>query len=320
MARIVSLGSAVQDIYLIDRDDFISGHIKDIDIFGQIDVGSKVDIDQISFEIGGAGTNSAVEFARYGHQAIFLGSIGKDPAGSAIVSVLNKENVDTSYIEVLKTVQTGLSIILLDSRSGERTILTHRGASAKFQNLSADSLDSIRPDWLYISSLRGDFDTLTQFCQKAKSIGTKVMFNPGKLELADPSTLRRLLEYVEILLVNESEAAQIVPGVILTEKISQLANYVSVAIISAGSKGAIATNGTETYRVGLYGSVNVKDTTGAGDAFGSGFLAHFASGHSFRSSLIFAAANSASVISKLGAKKGLLTGSEDLHPMPIQKL
>lgn len=320
MARIVSLGSAVQDIYLIDRDDFISSHIKDIDIFGQIDVGSKVDIDQISFEIGGAGTNSAVEFARYGHQAIFLGSIGKDPAGSAIVSVLNKENVDTSYIEVLKTVQTGLSIILLDSRSGERTILTHRGASAKFQNLSADNLDSIRPDWLYISSLRGDFDTLTQFCQKAKSIGTKVMLNPGKLELADHSTLRRLLEYVEILLVNESEAAQIVPGVILTEKISQLANYVPTAIISAGSKGAIATNGTETYRVGLYGSVSIKDTTGAGDAFGSGFLAHFASGRPFRSSLIFAAANSASVISKLGAKKGLLTGSEDLHPMPIQKL
>lgn len=320
MARIVSLGSALQDIYLIDRDDFISSPIKDIEIFGQIDVGSKVDIDKISFEIGGAGINSAVEFARHGHQAIFLGSIGKDPAGSATVSVLNKENIDTSYIEVLKNTQTGLSVILLDSRSGERTILTHRGASAKFQSLSADSLDLIHPDWLYISSLRGDFDTLTKFCQKAQSIGTKIMFNPGKLELENPSALRKLFQHLDIVLLNESEAAQIVPGVILTEKISQLSNYVPTAIISAGAQGAIATNGTDTYRLGLYGSNNVKDTTGAGDAFGSGFLAHFAAGYSFRSSLIFASANSASVISKLGAKKGLLTGSEELHPMPIQKL
>ena len=320
MARIVSLGSALQDIYLIDRDDFTSSHIKDIEIFGQIDVGSKVDIGQVSFEIGGAGTNSAVEFARHGHQAIFLGSIGKDPAGSAIISVLNKENVDTSYIEVLKNIQTGLSVILLDSRSGERTILTHRGASANFQSLSTDSLDLIHPDWLYISSLRGDFETLTKFCQKAQSIGTKVMLNPGKLELADSTTLRRLFKYVEILIVNDSEAAQIVPGMILTEKASQLANYVPTAIITAGAQGVIATNGTDTYRLGLYGSVSIKDTTGAGDAFGSGFLAHLAAGHSFRSSLIFASANSASVISKLGAKKGLLTGSEELHPMPIQKL
>ena len=43
-------------------------------------------------------------------------------------------------------------------------------------------------------------------------------------------------------------------------------------------------------------------------------------GKSFKESLIFASANSTAVVSKYGANKGLLTGSEKLHPMPIQKI
>ena len=46
MARIVSLGSALQDIYLIDRDDLTPTKIGDEAIFGKVLVGSKVDIDK----------------------------------------------------------------------------------------------------------------------------------------------------------------------------------------------------------------------------------------------------------------------------------
>ena len=84
--------------------------------------------------------------------------------------------------------------------------------------------------------------------------------------------------------------------------------------------GAIATDGKETYRFGIYEDIPVKDTTGAGDSFGSGFLAHLAAGNSFKDSLIFGAANSTSVVSKLGAKNGILYGDTDLHPMPIQRI
>ena len=64
----------------------------------------------------------------------------------------------------------------------------------------------------------------------------------------------------------------------------------------------------------------MKDATGAGDAFGSGFLASIAAGKSFRQALIFASANSTAVVSKLGANRGILTNDTVLHPMPIQKL
>ena len=320
MARIVSLGSALQDIYLIDHDDFVSTKEGEVEKLGQIVVGSKVDIDKISFEVGGGGTNSAVTFARHGHETIFLGNLGNDPAGQAIESLLDEEGIDTSYITHLAKQKTGVSVVLLDTKSGERTILTYRGASAKFNNLDENDLETINPDWMYVTSLRGDMDTLLRYFEKAKELGCKIMFNPGKLEIKEKKKLLGLLEDVDVLLVNKSEAAEIVPGKILEELVAHLGAYCKTVIITTGSMGAIATNGKETYRFGIYEDLPVKDTTGAGDSFGSGFLAHLAAGNSFKDSLIFGSANSTSVVTKLGAKAGILYGDEDLHPMPIQKI
>lgn len=320
MARIVSLGSALQDIYLIDHDDLVPTTIGETAIFGKVLVGSKVDIDRISYEVGGGGVNSTISFARHGHEAIMIGNIGRDSAGAAVLKRLDREGVDTSYINVLERKTTGTSIVLLDSKSGERTILTCRGASEQFGNFEASDLDTCAPDWLYVTTLRGDMVTLERFFRHAKEIGTKIMFNPGVKELEQKDDLLKLLRYVDILNVNKSEAAKIVPGMVLTELIYHLNNYVQTAIITDGAMGGIASNGSDTYRFGIYEDTPVRDATGAGDAFGSGFLAHFAGGHSFRNSLVFASANSTAVVTKLGANRGLLFGDEALHPMPIQKL
>ncbi|MBR2709326.1 carbohydrate kinase family protein [Candidatus Saccharibacteria bacterium] len=320
MARIVSLGSALQDIYLIDHDDLVPTNIGDAAIFGKVIVGSKVDIDRISYEVGGGGINSAICFSRHGHEAVILGNVSRDPAGMAILKTLDRECVDTSYLKFLTRRTTGTSVVLLDSKSGERTILTCRGASEQFGNFETSDLDSINPDWLYVTTVRGDMDTLGKFFKYAKKNGIRVMYNPGVKELEKTKELTTLLKYVDILLVNKSEASKIVPGVTLVELLYHLNNYVPIAIITDGAMGGIAGNGEKVYRFGIYEDAPVKDATGAGDAFGSGFLAHLSSGHSFRDSLIFASANSTSVVGKLGANKGILYGHEPLHPMPIQEI
>lgn len=71
MARVVSLGAALQDVYLIDHDDLAPTEIGGAGFFGKIIVGSKVDIDKIRYSVGGGGINSAIAFARHGHEAIF---------------------------------------------------------------------------------------------------------------------------------------------------------------------------------------------------------------------------------------------------------
>ena len=322
MARIVSLGSALQDIYLIDHDDLLPTEIGNEAIFGNILVGTKVDIDQLSYEVGGGGINSAITFSRHGHEAIFIGNVARDAAGEAIIKVLDREGIDSSYVNYVSRKATGTSVILLDAKSGERTILTHRGASEKYDNFEASDLDLIQPDYLYVTTLRGDLKTLSDFFKKAQELDIKIMFNPGVKELEKSNELIKLLKYVDILLVNKSEAAKIVPGVVLTELLYHLNNYVPVAIITDGAMGGIAGNREtgEIYRFGIYEDVKMRDATGAGDAFGSGFLAALADKKTFKNSLIFASANSTSVVTKIGANRGVLTGREELHPMPIQKL
>ncbi|MBR3322417.1 carbohydrate kinase family protein [Candidatus Saccharibacteria bacterium] len=320
MARIVSLGAALQDVYLIDHDDLTPTTIGNEAIFGKVLVGSKVDIDRISYEVGGGGVNSAITFARHGHETILMTNVARDPAGSAITKVLAQEGIDDSYLNFLERKTTGTSVILLDSKSGERTILTCRGASEQFGNFSENDLELVQPDWLYITTLRGDLETLERFLKKAFSMGTKIMFNPGVRELDRVADLTKLLKYVDVLNVNKSEAARIVSGTVLTELLYRLQSYVDMAIITDGAMGGIAGNGEEVYRFGIYEDKKVRDATGAGDAFGSGFLAAWSAGKSFRNALTFASANSTAVVSQLGANKGILTGTEKLHPMPIQKL
>lgn len=322
MARIVSLGSALQDIYLVDHDDLTPTAIGGEAIFGNILVGSKVDIDNLSYEVGGGGINSAITFSRSGHEAIFIGNVAHDSAGEAIMQMLDREEIDNSYVNFVSRKATGTSVILLDARGGERTILTYRGASEKFDNFDENDLDLLQPDWIYITTLRGDLDTLERFLKKAKALGTKVMFNPGVKELTENERLVGLLKSVDVLLVNKSEASQIVPGVLLDELLYHLNNYVNITIITDGAMGGIAGNRElgEIYRFGIYEDVKMKDATGAGDAFGSGFLASFANGRSFKDALIFASANSTSVVQKIGANRGIIDNKVKLHPMPIQKL
>ena len=316
MARIVSIGAALQDVYLIDHDDFGTNSRG---YFNQLELGTKVDIDTIQFGTGGGATNAATTFARNNHESIFMGCIANDPAGDAIIASLDTEGIDSSYVTYTTRAHTGYSVLLL-APSGERTILTCRGASAKFELLNPDDLDTINPDWLYVTTFRGNMDMLDQFFTKAKSLGAKIMFNPGNLELEHKRKLLGLLSDVDVLLVNKQEAKKIVDGTSLLELIERIKNYVPTAIITDSHQGAIATNQDEIWRIGLYEDVKVKDSTGAGDAFGSGFLAAYAGGQSFKDSLIFASANSTSVVQKIGSKAGIINQNTKLHDMPIQEI
>lgn len=312
IARVVCLGYSMEEVYLIDHDDF---NFKN----NNISIGEKVLIDQVSYQIGGSGTNTAVTFARHGHQSILISNVGDDQAAEAIKDFLIDENVDTSYLNQVSS-QTGVSVVLLDSKSANATTMTCLGASSKYNNLSASDLNLANPDWLYITSLNGDMNILLDFIEQAKANQIKIMWNPGIAELKQQKKVLGLLPDIDVLILNQKEAKLLVQGEILEELITHLAAYTKTVIITAGSMGSIATNGRETYRLAEYEAQKIVDYSGAGDAFGSGFLAATLDGYNFKDSLIAAAANATSVISYIGPKKGILSANEKLHPMPIQKI
>jgi len=109
----------------------------------------------------------------------------------------------------------------------------------------------------------------------------------------------------------------IVHGNTCEELVRHALNYVPVAIVSDGPNGVVASDGQTIVTAGMYEDVPVLDRTGAGDAFASGFLSQWAMGRSLRESIIFASANSTSVVTKIGAKAGILRRGTPLHDMPL---
>ena len=165
--------------------------------------------------------------------------------------------------------------------------------------------------------MAGSMDVLDKIFHQARRLNIKICFNPGKGELDQPDQLRGLLQDVDILLVNKEEAQQIVSGDNLSDMVRKLQRIVPTVIISDGSNGVVASDGKTIVEAGIYAEVNVVDRTGAGDAFGSGFLSQWILGKSLRNSVVFASANSTSVVTKVGAKSGILKAGAKINDMDI---
>lgn len=318
MTSILSIGAAVQDVFLSHSDELKPVSDKTAhEQFLKLELGAKADVNKIDFSTGGGATNAAVTFARQGLHAVFMGTVGHDPAGNAVLQDLDTEGVDCRFVSYSDSLNTGYSVLLLAS-NGERTILTYRGASTHYDIHNFD-LSEVQADWLYVSSMAGSLDVLDKIFHQAKTLDMKVFFNPGKGELAHPDKLKGLLGDVDVLAVNKDEAAQIVEGGSSEELARHLLHYVSVAIVSDGPNGVVASDGKTVVSAGMYEDVPVVDRTGAGDAFGSGFLSQWSQGKSLKQSIVFASANSTSVVAKIGAKAGILHAGTELHDMPIEE-
>ena len=315
--RVIAVGAAVQDVFLSQSAEFkpVENNLHEQTM--ALTLGAKANVNHITFGTGGGATNAAVTFARQGIEAAFMGAIGDDPAGRAVLDDLDAEGVDTTYVSYDHRYHTGYSVLLL-APTGERTILTYRGASTHY-HAQTFRIGEQSADWLYVSTLNGHFTILNALFRDAKARGIKICFNPGKGELAHPAKLKALLEDVEIVCLNRDEAARIVEGASLEELVRHLHHLVPVVIVSDGPHGVVATDGVTIVRAGMYEDVPVIDRTGAGDAFGSGFLARWALGDSLKQSVVFASANATSVVRHIGAKPGILHAGTKLHDMPLHE-
>jgi len=317
MVKICALGAASQDVFLSGHQ-IVSSKDESGKLIEAFPLGAKIDIENIVFSTGGGATNAAVTFARQNIESSFIGRIGNDMAGTAIINELDKDHIDTSKVIYDPNLGTQYSTVLL-SESGERSILIYRGAAHGHKASDYEEIDFSNFDWLYVSSFAGSMDALDVIFSHAKRQGIKIAFNPGDGELIKINLLKPLLEDVEILIVNKQEAAQIVEGQTMDELIRHAVNFVPVVVISDGPNGVTATDGKTIVEAGMYDDVPVIDRTGAGDAFGSGFLSQWSQGKSLKDSIIFASANSTSVVNKIGAKSGILEFGVKLHDMPINE-
>lgn len=312
--KIIAIGAAVQDVFL--QGKLFKPQREDGELVETFALGSKNDVEGVVHSTGGGGTNAAVTFARQGLHSCYMGKVGRDVAGQVVLDDLHKEQVDTSLVGYEKTQGTGFSALLL-APSGERTILTYRGASANYTLHEAD-FHGMQADWMYISSLSGNLDILKTAIAYARKYDIKVAANPGKAELKQKSELKSLLPDLHILSLNKEELGMLFSGDSLEELVIAAGKHVPCVIGTDGPKGVVAIYDNKLYTAGMYEDVPVIDRTGAGDAFSSGFVCVAASGGSMEQAITFASANSTSVVGQIGAKAGILHTHAKVHAMPIK--
>lgn len=313
---ILCIGKATQDVFL--RDDEFDPHKEGKVSYTHLPLGAKLDIGEAHFTTGGNATNVAVTFARQGLHSRYMWVLGgNDPVSRAALDELDREMVDTRFVKQRDDMRASYSTILL-AMTGERTILNFHGSVPESHEVAAqfEAFDGV--NWVYPTAL-GNFATLEKIIHEAKRRSVKVMLNPAGTELAEPAKLKSLLDDIDVLCLNKEEMQLLVEGETLEDLVRHGLHYCSVVIVSDGPNGVCASDGKTIVTAGMYEDVPVIDRTGAGDAFASGFLSQWAKGASLRDSIVFASANSTSVVGVIGAKPGILHEHIDLHDMPLEE-
>jgi ribokinase len=310
MFDVVTFGSATKDIFvrsknfkLIDSPEFLT------DKALAVEAGAKIYIDELIFTTGGGGTNTAATFALQGLEVAYLGLVGDDVAGLEIIRELEKLGVVCDFIKVTAKAVTPHSIIL--SLPGkERSILVYAGAAHLLSEKDIPWEEIVKTKWFYLSGLSGNsakvFEPIIDFAKEEK---IKLAVNPGHDQLiGNREITKKLLEKIDILIVNQEEASMLA-GVdyedeeILFKKFDELVP--GIAVMSKGPEGVAVSDGKNIYRADIP-QAGYVDRTGAGDAFGSGFVATIIKGGTIEEAIQFATANATATVQQIGAKNGLL--------------
>lgn len=318
MYDIITIGGAAIDIFMRSKNFQAAHACKDTSDKPLLCLGydTKIMVEDVHFSCGGGGANTAVSFSRLGQRTAFFGKIGKDELGERVVNKLKKAKVDTRLIKVSRVHKTGFSVAL-HSYAPARTLLLFRGANDEISESDFSASELKRTKWIFLSHLSGKadciFDNFTRLIKKYK---ISLAWNPGSTQLAKGIRyLSPLLKQTDILFLNKGEAEQLVAKdksqkdfSCLFKKLAELGP--KIIVITHGKNGSRACLQGKIYLQEIYEAGEVKDTTGAGDAFASGFTAGYIETGSIVKALAWGARQSGAVVTEYGAQNGLLKKSE----------
>lgn len=314
---VLSVGDVVIDdfIRLLDKEEKVE-HDKNGDSWLAIPFGTKIPFNhnEVVPAVGNA-SNASVTFAKLGFHSGLVANIGDDGRGQEILRRLHEQKVDRRFVHINHGKKSNYHYVLW--YKDERTILIkHEEYDYHWPRFRIADI----PRWIYFSSVSEHameyHDQIAEWLEAHPTV--KMAFNPGTFQISAGSRrLRRIYARTEILSVNREEAATISGGNHadihdLLDKLHALGPR--IVLISDGHAGAYASDGANRWKMPIYPDPKPPyDRTGAGDAFGSTFVAAVMKGADLPTALLWAPINSMSVVQKVGAQAGLLSETEINH-------
>jgi sugar/nucleoside kinase (ribokinase family) len=260
---------------------------------------------KISTHGGGAAGNVASWLSRTEAEATIVGHVGSDAAGSALVSEFDQLGVRHKNLVVDKG-SSGVVVVLVDP-TGERTMFPDNGANSGLHIGDLPDLSNFNA--VYISGY-SPLDPLSrpgilEMITRIRAAGIPIYFDPasvGGMMEVPLAEVKSWIRLVDVLLLNEEEALYLTGETNSESALEKLLEDCETVVIKRGSAGAIGKARASTLVTVPAVKTDVVDTTGAGDSFAAGFIAHYTSTLNMKHGLEAGAAVAAKCVADVGAR------------------
>lgn len=270
--------------------------------------------------VAGAESNVAAGLARLGHWARWIGRVGDDPAGEAVLRELRADGVDVSCAEMDPESPTGL--LLRDSHPGRAIDVQYYRAGSAASLLSPAQITPEALAGVRLVHVTGITPMLSEDAEQAtyaliegaRQTGATVSFDPNvRRKLGtDHEWIRRvgpLLREADLVLAGEDEI-ELLLGAGPDEGAKALLTLgrAGTVVIKHRDHTAVAHTAEGQWRQPPF-EVPVVDPVGAGDAFAAGWLSARLRGLDHQRALAEAACVAALVVQAPGDTDGLPTAA-----------
>lgn len=257
---------------------------------------------------GGSGANTAAWAASLGAEVRMLARVGAD-SGDWHHEHLARAGVRPS-LRLDRERPTATIVVMIDP-SGERTMLTDRGAGgflgpADWDDGLLDGVAHVHVSGYTLFAERGA-DLVRLVMERARGRGATVSVDPASTGFLTGFGVRRFVEataVADIVLPNLDEARLLagVPDPVAAA--DRLAADYGRAVVKLGAEGAVSVRaGSPPVRVPGT-PVRTVDSTGAGDAFAAGFLTAYLRGEPDRVAVAAGCRAGARAVSRVGGRPG----------------
>lgn len=268
---------------------------------------SKMEFTSHSLQPGGEVASTLVGLQRLGFKTAYAGRFGSDANGDIGMKSLIDEGVDMRFAEAVDGAETQVAFILIDERSGERTILWKRDSRLAYKKDEAPLNAASSGKILHLTP--HDTDAAIAMAVTAKKHSVVVTIDIDQVF----DGVEYLLLLVDVVIASCDLLKKITGIDDERASLNELVKKFGCAIVGVtlGIRGSLfVANGQfiETPSFAVPGGC--VDTTGAGDAFRTGFLYGMLSGQSVEKTAVYANAAAALKCRANGARAALPTRAE----------
>lgn len=276
-------------------------------------------IEEIRLTVAGTAGGTVVDAAKLGLDCLAVGAVGDDEKADFVLATLEKHGVDVSGMQRVPGVPTSATILNVRP-NGERPALHVRGASDHFE-IPRPMYDAVfDADIVHLGGTgllaKLDGEPSRIVLEEAKRRGRTTTFDLIAATRETLALVEPLLPHIDYFMPSIEEARDM-SGQGSVEDCARfyMDRGVGTCIFTLGAEGAYyASRDGTAFRAPAY-RVEVKDTTGCGDAFDAGFIAALHRGMDPETAVRFAQAAAGLVATGLGSDAGIRSFEHTLDCM-----